>query len=157
MSHPVPLAIDRLVVLLHSAALPVGPLAGVRVDDGPPPAEFDERDAIGVGVMLDEFDALSSAPAYSVGSEQEPTDVQCVAQSWTGDADKAVWSRLRARVFELLDGVRGVLAEHRDLDLPGAVWSAEIARWSLRHAVTAGGAPMVVLNFTVRIQAYRTQ
>lgn len=155
--NPIPAALAALVALLRAAAVARGPLGGVRVDDGPPPSEFEERDAIGVGVTVDEFDALSSTTVYAEGSDSDPVDVQCVAQSWTGDADPQVWARLRARTFDLLDVVRAELSARRDLGLPEAVWSAEIVRWSLRQAETVGGAPMVVLPFTVRINTYRSQ
>lgn len=156
MANPAPAAVDALVALLRTAAVDGGPLAGVRVDDGPPPGEeFDEFDAIGVGVSVDEFEAIQSTPGYALGSEDEPADVQCTAQSWTGDADPEVWGRLRTRAFELLDVVRDQLTMHPDLGLPGVVWRAEVARWSLRQALTESGAPMAVVPFTVRINAYR--
>lgn len=158
MTHPVPVAIDALVALLRTAALEGGPLAGVRIDDGPPAQKvFSEADAIGVGVDTEEFEAASSTAEFAAGSSDEPTDVQCVAQSRTGDSDPGAYSRIRTRAFELLALVQAELAARPDLGVDG-VWDARVVRWRLRQGIDAEtDQALAYLMFTVRISAHRTQ
>lgn len=146
-SHPAPAAIAALADLVRLAAPP-----GVQVDDGEPVADLDVPDAIGIGIDVGDVASASATVEYAAASEQQPFDVACLVQSASGDTDLAT---VRARAFELLDVVGAVLAASPDLGLPGVVWDARIPGWSLRSVRLREKGVLAVIEFPVRINAYR--
>lgn len=145
MTHPVPAAIDQLLVLFRGAPA----LDGVRVDDGPPVDDLDEGAAIGVGLGVQEASAAQVTSGYDLAGRNDTMDLLCVAQCWSGDRDPAP---LRARTYELFDVVGALLALNPDLG--GAVTWARVARHSYRPVQGPDGA-MAVIEFTVRVDANR--
>lgn len=145
-TDPIDDAIVAIVALLRAQP----ELASVRIEDGPPPTGISEPDAIGVGVSTEDVEAGSTTTSRAMGSESEPIDIRCVTQSWSGETD---FAPLRRRALELVEIVRRLLPQ---LVIPG-VMSARVVRRSYRPLPAMGGEPpMALVEFTVRVDAYRS-
>lgn len=147
--HPVPAAVEALVQLLRDAPA----LAGVRVEDGPPPNDLDERDSIGVGLLTEDVEVAASELRRRVGSTDEVFEVLCVAQCWSGD--DLGWPPVRRRAYDLVDAVAAVLVAAPQLGVAGQVTVARLTRTAYRPERTSQGEAMAVVEFTVVVDAYR--
>lgn len=152
--HPVPTVVRALYALVDTA---VADDPNIRVDLGNP-GEFDEFDAIGIGLATTPVDPVEDRQTTrTMGYDVHEFDVVCVALSWTGDDDaRAEWM---SRAFELTDIVRDELATPQgrtlglDKVLQAAPWvSSTSFGWVLdRQSLKAQ------VEFSVRCKAYRAR
>jgi hypothetical protein len=140
----VPGAIEALVELWSGEFDP----DEVLVEDGPPTHNLDGQAAIGVGVPVDDNQAAQAIREFGADSANEPVDLDCTVECWSGDSEEL--PALRRRVFALLDQAEASLGQ-----LSAAqVWDARITSWSYRPIRGEQGAA-AVLVFTVRLNTYR--
>jgi hypothetical protein len=153
--HPLPRVLQALHAAAEAAAEADLAAGGdrVRVDLGPA-GEFEERDAIGIGVTVD---ALGEAVRVEVGPtparETYRISVGCVAQSWAGDGD---FTARIVRGCQLVDLVREQLNLDAQLGLPGVVLRSYISQEGLTPIGGAEGA-IALTSFTVTVEAYRSR
>ena len=145
MTHPVPSAMVRLHQLVRAQV----ESKTTRVDLGPV-AEFDEPDAVAIGLATQTPEAVpGQVIAAGMGSDRYSFDLICSAQSADGDEDLP--ARMD-RVFALVDVVRGVLPALADA--VDDVWGAQMSRESFAWVETQQGLGAFV-EFAVRIEANR--
>jgi hypothetical protein len=139
----VPGAIDALVALWRAEFAS----DEVIVEDGPPTHNLDGQAAIGVGVPVDDNGAAQTVREFGAATSDEPVDLDCTVEAWSGDLDEL--PALRRRVFDLLDQAEAVLPQLR----AEQVWDARVSAWAYRPI--RGEQTAAVLVFTVRLSTYR--
>lgn len=146
--HPAPAAVAALHELLLAQQTDT-----LRVAFGDP-GEIEESDVIAVGLAVFTPQAVTGQVRRTMGHDDLPFDVSCTAQSWSGDLGEAAALTRMARVYELVDIVRGVLRANPDLGLPGVVQQAYVTRESFSQVPTNRG-DAAENEFTVHVDAYR--
>lgn len=149
--HPVPLAASALYQLVKVAAAPQR--ERLRVDFGDP-GEFEEPDAISIGLAVRAPESIAGAARRGLGLEFLPYDIGCTAQSWGGDDDEIPALARMVRVFECVDLVRDVCRAHRDLGLTRQVREASVTREAYSQIPMDRGE-LALVEFVVHIEAYR--
>lgn len=152
--HPAPLAAQKLYELVVAAAAPQRET--LRVDFGDP-GEFEEPDAIAIGLSVRTPEAITGVVARTLGYEMTPYEIACTAQSWSGDSgspDESPALIRMVRVFEVVDIVRDVCLANRDLGLPKVVAGASVTREAFSQLAVERGE-LAFVEFTVRIEAGR--
>lgn len=150
-AHPAPLAAMRLHELVVAAA--AAQRERLRVDFGDP-GEFEEPDAIAIGLAVLTPEAIAGQVTRTLGYEFVPYDIACTAQSWSGDDDEAPAIARMIRVFELVDLVREVCLANRDLGLPRVVREASVTREAFSQLPVERGE-LAFVQFTVHVKASR--
>lgn len=149
--HPVPLAARALFELVEAAAEPHR--EHLRVDFGDP-GEFEEPDAISIGLSIRAPESIAGSGRRGLGMEFLPYDIGCTAQSWGGDDNETPALARMVRVFELVDLVRDVCRAHRDLGLTRQVREASVTREAYSQIPMERGE-LALVEFVVHIEAYR--
>ena len=156
--HPVPAVISRLYELTAAAAATLAdPDDGrsiIRVDLGDP-GSFEEFAAIGIGLGTTPVEPVEDRQIVrGLAHDNHDFDVVCVAMAWSGDDERAQWM---TRAFELVDIVRGVVDDpaNRHLGLDRVVQAAAVDRMSFLWERDERGPLRALVEFTVRVQAYR--
>lgn len=144
MGSAVPGAIEALVALWSAAFDP----DDVLVEDGPPTHNLDGQAAIGVGVPVDDFTAAQSLREFAADSTEEPVDLSCTVECWSGDSGEL--AGLRRRTFAVFDQAEAVLPQLS----ADRVWDARIASWGYRLVQNEQGIAALIV-FTVRLNTYR--
>lgn len=144
MGSAVPGAIDALVALWATEFDP----DEVLVEDGPPIHNLDGQAAIGVGVPVDDNAAAQSVRQFGADSTDEPVDLDCTVECWSGDLGEL--PALRRRVFALFDQAEAALPQLA----AEQVWDARVSAWSYRLVKNEQGIA-ALLVFTVRLNTYR--
>jgi hypothetical protein len=159
--HPVPQVVGQLFQLVRAEvetrrlANPSNPDTIIRVDLGDP-GRFEEFHAIGVGLAtvpvgpVEDRGPLRRTP----GADNHDVDVLCVALSWTGDDDRLAWM---TKAFGLVDIVRDVLAANPGLGLDKVVETAWVDSTTFSWATEGLTASKAVVEFMVRVRAYRSR
>lgn len=164
MTHPVPVAIDGLLaeIVGLGAALggavpdpaPTGPLAGVRLDDGDG-GEFAEVEAVAVGLSTQEVSAADDQRTPRLRSDEHRFDILCTLQVRSGDSTPTTPAQLRTRAFALLDVIAARLDALKNLGRPEVFLSVRLDRSSYVQGVNEHGEELALIEFAIRVEAYR--
>jgi len=157
MSEPVDDAVNAILGLLGPApdangvrtATAAG-VAGWQVFDGPPLADIENPDVIGVGLAVEGGAAAVGETRREIGGRHvESFTVSCAVQSWSGDT---AMSGMRVRAYGGFRAVRDVLVANRDLG--GVCDWARVVRHTYRPVQGPDGA-LALIDFAIRVDATR--
>ncbi|MCP2168131.1 hypothetical protein [Goodfellowiella coeruleoviolacea] len=140
----IPAAIDGLLTLCTGAAAPGGPLAGVRIYDGPPVSDLSDELLLFIGDDPAGEDSVTGTQEYATlgrPGKDETFTIYCCAASRSGNVDM---KRERGRAFGIVGAVERLVRPNEpggDTQLGGAVlWSGVGGDITLSQMQTNTGA-----------------